>query len=309
MPSLSMADEPGYPFAAAAQILDLPESRLRYWSQVGFVGPSLQRAGKQAFSFQDLVSVKAAKELTLRGVGAAQIRKALDTVRSRLVGLDRPIDRLRLAFDGTSLLLIDDGAAFEPTGQRVFDFGLAELAQRAASALVQPIAGRRVAEARSRTTPTAYDLWKEGLHHEGAGGEQKASDCYARALKLDPGLAAAHTNQGALAYKRGDLDAARAAFSAALALDPDQPEARYNLACLIFEVGDVELAAAQLRRVLQSAPDMADAHFNLAAALEHLGSRRQARAHLMRFLALVDATDERDGVWAEEARARLDRLS
>ena len=69
-------EEATYTFAGAAKILDIVESKLRYWAQTGFVGPSARRAGKPVFTFQDLVSIKAAKELVDRGFKAAEIRKA-----------------------------------------------------------------------------------------------------------------------------------------------------------------------------------------------------------------------------------------
>jgi len=292
-----MAADPGYSFGAVAEILGIAESKLRYWSQSGFVGPSLRRGGKQVFTFQDLVSVKAAKELVERGFSTAQIRKALETVRVSLPAVDRPLDRFRVAFDGDALVVLDEGAAFELSGQRVFDFGLGELAARAAPEATP------LSEAR----PTPYDEFLEGLRHEEAGHDDKAEACYRRALDGDDGLAAAHTNLGAIAHRRGDVEGARVAFEAALGCDPDQPEARYNLASLLYEAGEVEVAVAELRRVVQAAPAFADAHYNLATALERLGSKRQAREHLERYLALVgDAGEQR--AWIDDARARLGRL-
>jgi tetratricopeptide (TPR) repeat protein len=298
----------GYSFGAAAAILGISESRLRYWSQVGFVGPSLRVGGRQVYSFQDLVSVKAAKELVDRGFSTAEIRRALERVRTGLPAIDRPLDRLRVAFDGEVLVVLDDGAAFELSGQRVFDFGLAELKQRASSwdTSARPIDG--VSTAPGLEEKSAHAWLQEGLRHEDDGRDEDAAGCYRRALKLDPGLAAAHTNQGALAYRRGDRAEARTCFEAALGLDPDQPEARYNLANLIFESGDMELAVAELRRVLQLRPDFADAHFNLASALEALGGKRQAREHLLRYLELTADRDESVEPWAAEARARLQLL-
>jgi tetratricopeptide (TPR) repeat protein len=293
-----MVTDPGYTFGAVAEILGISESKLRYWSQSGFVGPSLRRGGKQVFSFQDLVSVKAAKELVERGFSTAQIRKALETVRVALPGVDRPLDRFRVAFDGDALVVVDEGAAFEVSGQRVFDFGLGELAARAADEAT-PLA---------RAAGTPYDAFLEGLRHEEAGDDAKAEACYRRALDSDDALAAAHTNLGAIAHRRGDVDGARRAFEAALGCDPDQPEARYNLASLIYEAGEVEVAVAELRRVVQSAPAFADAHYNLATALERLGSKRQAREHLERYLALVDDGGASQQDWINEARARLTRL-
>jgi tetratricopeptide (TPR) repeat protein len=317
-----MMEEAAYSYGGAAKILDIAESKLRYWAQVGFVGPSGRRAGKPVYSFQDLVSVKAAKELVDRGFKAAEIRKAIEGVRSALPHLDRPLDRMRVAFDGTRLVVVDEESAFEPTGQKVFDFGLAELAGKLGYTPPQTVGETRpavplpeapkpekaTAKAAFTSARSAYDCFVEGTRAEASGGDDgdaRAEQCYREALALDPGLAAARTNLGSLAYRAGDTAAARDAFEAALALDPDQPEARFNLANLVLEDGDLELAVAEFRRVLQADPEFADAHFNLAIALERLGGRAQARAHLEHYLALEPTTSS----WAEQARALIARLA
>jgi tetratricopeptide (TPR) repeat protein len=300
-------DDAMYSFAGAAKILGVPESKLRYWAQVGFVGPSVRRGGKPHYSFQDLVSVKAAKELVDRGFKAGEIRKAIEEVRATLPHVDRPLDRMRVAFDGTKLVVVDEGSAFESSGQKLFDFGLAELAgQSSAAGEPARVPGPPHPIDAGATKRQAYDWFVEGTRAELSGGEgdARAEQCYREALALDAGLAAARTNLGSLAYRRGDAAAAREAFEAALALDPDQPEARFNLANLVLENGDLELAVAELRRVLQTAPDFADAHYNLAVALERLGGRAAARAHLEHYLSLEpEATP-----WAEQARALIERL-
>ena len=51
-----------------AQIVGLQESRVRYWAQTGFVGPSAKNNGRASYSFQDLVGLKTAKELLDRGL-------------------------------------------------------------------------------------------------------------------------------------------------------------------------------------------------------------------------------------------------
>lgn len=337
--------ETTYSFGAVAKILGLAESKLRYWSQVGFVGPSVQDGGKQLFSFQDLISVKAAKELVERGFAVSRVRRALESIRASLPHVDRPLDRLRVAFDGETLVVVDGGAAFEVSGQKMFDFGLGDLAAQAATApapspAATPVsarsgAGTQAAVVRGSTrtaggaaagtlsTPgpasapvaarpaparptTAYEWFVEAMRLESDPLRlDDAEAAYRQALALDAGLAAAHTNLGRIAHRKGDGLAARDAFEAALALDPDQPEARFNLANLLLESGDLDLAVSELRRVLQGAPDFADAHYNLAVALERLGGRAQARAHLERYLGLdVDAATP----WATEARRLLERL-
>jgi len=328
-----MAGEPDgndatYTFAGVAKILDISESKLRYWSQVGFVGPSVRRGGRQLFNFQDLISVKAAKELFDRGFTAAQIRKTLAAVRSSLPHVDRPLDRIRVSFDGEALIVVDDGGAFDASGQqRVFDFGLGDLARRIAAAgtlttlpAAADGAGRKSSRPSSSSSAssaarpadpggrTAYEWFIEGTRREAhpEAEDAEAADCYARALALDPALAPAHTNLGNIAYRNGEARKARECFEKALAIDPDQPEARFNLANLILDEGDLELAVAELRRVLQVAPEFADAHYNLAVALERLGGRAAARAHLERYIALEPETA---APWAEQARALITRLA
>jgi Flp pilus assembly protein TadD/DNA-binding transcriptional MerR regulator len=302
----------GYSFGAAAAILGVSESRLRYWSQIGFVGPSLRQGGKQVYSFQDLASVKAARELQERGLSTAEIRRCLERIRSQLPDIDRPLEHLRVAFDGKELVLLEEGGPITLLGQRVFDFGLGELRTRASgwgrTTPAPPEDAVSVTTSGSADPTTPYAWFQEGLRCESEGREDGAAAAYRRALDLDPGLAAAHTNLGALAHRRGDTAEAIACFQAALALDPDQPEARYDLAHVLIEAGELELASAELRRVLQIVPESPDAHFNLGIALEALGSRKQAREHLCRYLDLAGPSALTEP-WASAARARLQRLA
>jgi tetratricopeptide (TPR) repeat protein len=322
---MTNAVENAFSFAAAARILGLPESKLRYWSQSGFVGPSLRRNGRQVYSFQDLVGVRAAKELVERGFQPAQIRRALEQVRAKLPALDRPLERLRVTWDGSALALVDEGGTFEVTGQRRFDFELSDLAMRATEVLAlsgaptsADIGAAETADKRAGDDETglaatsAYAWFARGLEAEASGKDDGLADAetnYRKALALDPGLAAAHTNLGGLAYRRGELGEACAEFDAALALDPEQPEARYNRATILYRRGEVEEAASELRRVVAHNPWFTDAYFNLATALEKLGSRRQAALHLGRYVDLEMQAEAPNDLWLDEAQARLQRLS
>jgi tetratricopeptide (TPR) repeat protein len=303
---MTTAVEREYGFGAAARILGVAESKLRYWSQSGFVGPSLRRFGRQVYSFQDLVSVRAAKELVDRGFQPAAIRKALEQVRAKLPAVDRPLDKLRVAWDGSTLALVDDGVTFEVSGQRRFDFGLSDLADRAAEVLALSGPSSAPDAAESAAPVGAYEWFSNGLAKE-SHEATAAEECYRKALENDPGLAAAHTNLGGLAYRRGDMSLARIEFEAALSLDPEQPEARYNLAGILYQQGEIERAAAELRRVVQQSPWFSDAHYNLATALEKLGGKRQAADHLRRYLDLESGNTP--SPWLQEAQTRLQSLT
>jgi tetratricopeptide (TPR) repeat protein len=299
----------GFNFATVASITGIAESKLRYWAQTGFVGPSIRKGTRQLYNFRDLVCVKAAGELVDRGFKTTQIREALLVAQTSLPQVDgsrEALLRLRVAFNGVSLVVLDEGAAYEVTGQRVFDFGLAELADQASAAMdATPLALKSPKPENTRLS--AYNWFVEGLALESQEGrEDEAVSCYRQALAADPGLAAAHTNLGGLAYRRGDRQAARASFEKSLALDPEQSEARFNLGNLMLEDGDVDLAAAEYRQVLTITPNFADAHYNLATALEALGSKAQARQHLGEYLRLCQPKG--DDPWVLEARERLEKL-
>jgi tetratricopeptide (TPR) repeat protein len=282
-----------------AQIVGVQESRVRYWAQTGFVGPSERKGGRPMYSFQDLVGVKAAKELLDSGLTVQRVRKNLDALKAALPQIDRPLAQLRIVSDGDRLVVQDAEARFEPTtGQLVMDFGLGALEAEVKQLAQAPL------PARPEREETAYAWFLEGTKLDGeAGREDEALIAYQKALDGDPLLAAAHTNLGNLLYRRGALTDARTHYDTALTLDPEQPEARYNLANLLDELGEHERAVAEWTRVAAACPEFADAHFNLAVSFFEEGSPERARVHLEKYLAL-----DQEGEWATRARDLLDRL-
>jgi tetratricopeptide (TPR) repeat protein len=280
-----------------AEIVGLQEARVRYWAQTGVVGPSAKKDGRGVYTFQDLVGVKAAKELLDRGLSLQSVRKSLDALRAQLPGVTRPLAELRIQCDGERILVLDEQATFEPvTGQLVMDFQLGPLETRAAQVLEL----QRPREGRSET---AYAWFQQGVQLDDGEHDDQALIAYEKALTADPNLAAAHTNSGNLLHRRGELEAARLRYDKALALDPEQPEARYNLANLLEDMGDSDRAIAEWTRVVTACPEFADAHYNLGTALAREGSAARARVHLEKYLAL-----DPEGDWATRARTLLTSL-
>jgi tetratricopeptide (TPR) repeat protein len=288
-----------YSAREVAAIVGLQESRVRYWAQTGVVGPSEKKSGKGLYSFQDLVGVKTAKELLDRGLSLQVVRKNLEVLRAQLPEVTHPLSQLRVISDGERLVVIDRDTRYEPlSGQLVLDFEVEALSGRAA-ALEHPSATQAAPSADKPALDTAYQSFSSGLSLEEHDVEA-AIAAYRRALKLDPKLAAAHTNLGNLLYGAGSLDEALGHYRTALELDPEQPEARYNLANLLDDAGDHAGALGEWYRVVRECPEFADAHFNLALALGRDGARDRAHAHLTAYLAL-----DSEGEWAERARALL----
>ena len=70
-----------YSIRDVARILGVQESRLRYWMQTGFVGPTVRKGGRFYYTFCDLLAVKAAKDLLDTGMPLQRVRKNVAEVR------------------------------------------------------------------------------------------------------------------------------------------------------------------------------------------------------------------------------------
>jgi tetratricopeptide (TPR) repeat protein len=300
-----------YSIRDVARILALQESRLRYWMQTGFVGPTVRKGGRFYYTFCDLVAVKAAKDLLAADIPLQKARKAVEALRKALPGDTHPTSRLRVCSDGDTIVALADDVAFEPIGgQVVMAFNLPSFGEHIADVLAMPRVDPATptpvednpTEANSGTT--AYRHFVEACAAEDRGESQLAEHLFRQAIDLEPNMAAALTNLGNLLYRQGEVAEARKLYERALEHDPTQPEARYNLANLLEDIGDLEAAVTELRKVCALAPDFVDAHYNLGLMLAQLGGTAQARQHLERYLELDNASD-----WASHARSYLEQAA
>jgi tetratricopeptide (TPR) repeat protein len=278
----------------AAKLFGLSPSRLRYWERSGFIGRSVMIAGQRYYSFEDLIGIRAAKELLDEGVALQSVRKSVEALRASLPRVARPLSSLRIVADGQALLVRDDQGSYEPTtGQLRLDFEVSELRDDVVRVL------RR--SGRQNDFALAYQHYLEGCRFdEDPNGFERAEAAYRRAIELDPSLANAVTNLGNISYRRGKLEEAQNLYVRALQIDPEQPEAFYNLGFLLYDRGELGAAVLNFKRALRSDPSFADAHFNLAMALSDLGQPAEAREHWETYLRL-----DPDSPWAEIARQHL----
>lgn len=310
-PSPAAGDPPAgalYSVRDVARLFEVQESRLRYWAQTGFIRPS-QRVGERTFyDFRDLIAVKVARELLGAGLSLQRVRRALDALRVKLPGISAPLSRLRIRCEHDAVIVEESDRAFEAsTGQVLLGFSVQSLEEAAASVLTLPLAARAgdggdaVAAFDGGEPESAYEWFLRGVEREAAfAGDDPEGDpdleaarvAYERALELDPALAPAYTNLGALLALLGDDDGARDCFDQALAFDSEQPEARANLAALALKSGDPETAIAGYRQLLRQVPDSLEAHYGLGLAYLAVGGKAQALAHLTRFCAAVDRLPE-----------------
>jgi tetratricopeptide (TPR) repeat protein len=300
-----------YSIRDVARILALQESRLRYWMQTGFVGPTVRKGGRFYYTFCDLVAVKSAKDLLAANIPLQKARKAVEHLRKALPNETNPTSRLRVCSDGETVVALADDVAFHPvSGQVVMAFTVPSFGEHIAEVLamprVDPASGTpqevtdNPTEANGGTT--AYRHFVEACAAEDRGDSETAEHLFRQAIDLEPNMAAALTNLGNMLYRQGEVDEARGLYERALEHDPNQPEARYNLANLLEDIGDTEAAVTELRKVCAAAPDFADAHYNLGLMLAQLGGTAQARQHLERYIELDGSSD-----WATHARSYLEQ--
>jgi len=283
-----------YSLRDAARLFRLSESRLRTWEKHGFIARSCEISGRRFYTFQDLIGIRAARELLDQGVPLRSVHKSLHALREWLPRVARPLSALRIVADGQSIVVRDDRGAYDAqTGQLVLDFAVNSLRDD-----VVRVLRRGGYENEHRR---AYEAYLEGCRlDEQEHTFDAAEAAYRRAIALDPTLANAFTNLGNLMFRRDRLEEAERLYERALKLDPEQPEAHYNAGFLAYERGDVQAAVASFERALTSDPAFADAHFNLAMALQELGQRDAARPHWETYLKL-----DPDSQWAEIARRQL----
>lgn len=144
-----------YSFKDAAAVFAIPESRLRYWAQTGFINPSIRAGGRRYYTFRDLIQIRAAKDLLDAGASVQKVRKNLESLRALLPEADYPASAMRIASDGETIVARDpDDILFEPlSGQLVMDFSIDALSSHIADILALPTSLRSAEIVRVASEP------------------------------------------------------------------------------------------------------------------------------------------------------------
>jgi DNA-binding transcriptional MerR regulator len=277
-----------------AKLLNVSETRLRSLDRSRIVSPSGTKGRSRAYTFQDLIALRATRELLERQVRIKDVARAIGALRQALPRVTRPLQELRIVGDGRRVVVRAEEGSFEAiTGQMVLDFQVQSLREDVVRVL-RP----ETSQTRART---AYDLYVQASAlDEDPATYAQAEELYERAIRLDPSLAIAYTNLGNIRFRRGDEASAMDLYRRAIEVDTRQPEAHYNLGYVMLERGDARAATAYFEQALLGDPRFADAHFNLAMAWEQLGERGRARPHWRKYLEI-----EPSGTWADVAREHL----
>ncbi len=272
----------GFSTREVARLLRVSPARVRALVRAGFVHPARGPGRRFRFSFQDVVVLRAARDLVASRVPAARVARIVERLRAELPG-GRSLASLRIAADGRQVVVRQDGESWEPeSGQLLLDFAVAELAARAV-----PLARRAAAAARENADELSAEDWFELGYELEATEIEEAIRAYNEALRLDPDHADARVNLGRLLHEHGEVSAAARHYRRALELRPDDPTAAYDLGVALQDLGRLEEAARSYLAAIRLAPDHADAYFNLSAVYERLGRQALAIRHLKTYRQLV----------------------
>jgi tetratricopeptide (TPR) repeat protein len=195
----------------------------------------------------------------------------------------RSLTAVRITADGERVVVRDGDAVWNPeSGQALFDFAVAELAEK-----VAPLSIRAAEHAHRRAHEVSADDWYHlGCELEVTAAEE-AKDAYERALRLDPHHADAHVNLGRLLHEDGDAAAAERHYRAAVSADARHEIAAFNLGVALEDLGRIDEAMRAYERALALDPGNADAHYNLAGIHERRGEKQAALRHLKAYRTLI----------------------
>ncbi|MFQ5528237.1 MAG: tetratricopeptide repeat protein [Thermoanaerobaculia bacterium] len=271
----------GYTTAEAARLVRLTPAQIRSFVRSGFLEPERGSRRQYRFRFQDIVVLRAARDLVAQKVPSRRLRRVLRDLRSQLPR-GRSLAELRISFEAGNLVVRSGGEAWEPeSGQRLLDFEVSELAAKAA-----PLASALIERAGDPATLCADDWYELGFELEASAVDQ-ARVAYERSLEADHGHPDAHLNLGRLLHEDGDPAAAYSHYQAALTARPDDATAAFNLGVAQQDLGKGNEAQACYRAALEMDPKLADAHFNLAVLLEQEDESAGAIRHLKAYMRMM----------------------
>ncbi|MFQ5599676.1 MAG: tetratricopeptide repeat protein [Candidatus Krumholzibacteriia bacterium] len=264
----------GYTSHEAARLLDLSVGQVYAYVRADFLQPRRGPRGEYRFSFQDLVLLRTAKELSCR-LSTRRVKRALGNLKKQLPR-GRELTGVRITAVGDDVVVRDGGTTWNPeSGQTLLDFEVSELADG-----VAPLVRKAAKAARSVEEQLQAEDWYElGCELETCEPDE-AGDAYRRAVELDPRHVDAHVNLGRLLHEAGELRAAEEHYRTALQIEPEDATAAYDLGVLLQDLGRQAEAVTAYTRAIQADPGYADAHYNLAHLYEQLGRAQGAVKHL-----------------------------
>jgi len=257
------------------KLLRLTRSTIRSLIEAGFVAPARGPRGAWQFSFQDLIVLRTAQELSAAKVPRRRITRSMKDLRRHLPEA-MPLSGLRICAVADRVVVREGASQWQAdSGQYLLSFQ----GDPASGSLSVVDAGKPV------ETPDARQ-WAEraaALEREDA---KAALLAYERAIALDPTLLDAQINRGCLLHEAGRLADAERAYRGALEACGGVPALFYNLAAVLEDLDRKEQAVEAYKEALAGDPRLADCHYNLALLCESLGRSKEAIRHMAQYRKL-----------------------
>ena len=251
------------------RLLRLPRSIVRSLVAAGFVTPARGPRNAMLFSFQDLIVLRTAQELSASLVPRRQIVRALKELRRQLPE-SMPLSGLRIGAVGDRVVVREGDSRWQA------DSGQYLLALEVKAEVASLIPAPRDAE----------DWYARALALE-AEDRDAALAAYARAVEQDPGNVDARVNWGSLLHEAGRHAEAQRVYIDALTAHGDDPVLLFNLGVLYEDMDRKMEAVAAYQKALRLDAGLADAHYNLALLLRRLGRPRDAIRHMAQYRKLA----------------------
>jgi tetratricopeptide (TPR) repeat protein len=270
----------GFSARQVADMIGMSVPQVLAYVRAGVVSPKEGRRGERRFALPDVVLLRTAKGLADHIPGPKLIR-ALRKLKDQLPA-GRPLSSMRILAQGDEIVVRDGPTTWNPeSGQRVFDFQIAELASK-----VVPLVRKAAQEAHETPDELGPDDWFELGYELELSEPDQARDAYRRTLELNPDHVAARVNLGRLLHEKKQFKLAEVHYRLAVAVEPGNTTALFNLGVALEDLGKLDEAAAVYETAVVHEPAHADAHFNLAQLYERMGKKAAAIRHLKAYQAI-----------------------
>lgn len=257
------------------RVLQLSPATTRGLIRAGFVRPGRGPRREYQFSFQDLIVLRTAQELSAALVPRRRIVRAIKELRRQLPE-SMPLSGLRIGAVADRVVVREGASQWQAdSGQYLLSFE-----GDPANGSLSVIERKRAAAAASATEWFDHAVALESRDPEGA------AQAYGQAIALDPGMCDAHLNLGSLLQDNGRLEQAELAYREGLQACGDAALLHYNLAVLLEDMGRKTEALSEYESALRADPRLADGHYNLALLCQELGRPRDAIRHMAQYRRL-----------------------
>ena len=264
-----------YPLREVERLLGMSRTVILGLVRSGFVQPARGARRAYLFSFQDLLTLRAARALAAANLPPRRIARSLRALRRQLPEA--------VPFSGLRIRAVGDRVVVQEGGRR----WQADSGQYLLALDVSVRAGELEVLAREPAHGEDAEAWFNRGWELEPSAEREAREAYEQALRIDPAHAGARTNLGRLLHEGGRLADAEAIYREGLQHSPGDALLLFNLGVLLEDGGRRVEAEAAYRAALRAQPAFADCHYNLSLLCEAAGNSLGAIRHLREYRRLV----------------------